>query len=286
MVFEPFKQYSTPWYFDGTFGRGGHYRELKAMIPHLKAIVFDQDPEAIAYAQINFKSDISSGDLTVIHDNFVNIERHALPQFDFMLLDLGVSSPQLDQPQRGFSFYHQGPLDMRMDNTQGITAADIVNTYSEKELIQIFQSLGEVKSPFRVVKAIVNDRKTKLFENTKDLSGMIERVDGWRRKGFHPATQYFMALRLAVNNELQVISDIIPKFISQLNSDGRLAVITFHSLEDRIIKNIFKESTDFGNPLFKKVIQPTREEELSNPRSRSSKLRVFVKGSDLSPVKF
>lgn len=281
-VFEPFKEYSAPIYLDGTFGRGGHYKDLKAMIPQLKTIAFDQDPEAINYAKVNFSKDLESGDLKLIHDNFVNFDKHGLGSFDFMLLDLGVSSPQLDQAERGFSFYHQGPLDMRMNNSQGLTAADIIHSFSEKELINLFQEMGEVKSPFRVVKAIVNDRKTKQFENTKDLSGLIERVDGWRRKGFHPATQYFMALRLAVNNELQVIKEILPKLINQLNDKGRLGVISFHSLEDRIVKNIFKETTEQGSPLFKKVIQPSREEEVSNPRSRSSKLRVFVKSNETS----
>lgn len=281
-AFEPLKEYTAPVYFDGTFGRGGHYREIKAMIPQMKAIAFDQDPEAIEYGKKNFAADIESGALTLIHDNFVNFSHHELPKFDFMLLDLGVSSPQLDQPGRGFSFYHQGPLDMRMNNSTGVTAADIIHSYSEKELIQLFQELGEVKSPFRVVKAIVHDRETKRFDYTKDLSGLIERVDGWRRKGFHPATQYFMALRLAVNNELGVISEVIPQMMEQLNLNGRLAVISFHSLEDRIIKNLFKETPSLGFPLHKKVIHPSREEEVSNPRSRSSKLRVFIRGSETS----
>jgi 16S rRNA (cytosine1402-N4)-methyltransferase len=281
-AFEPLKEYSSPIYFDGTFGRGGHYREIKAMIPQMKAIAFDQDPEAIEYGKKNFAADIESGSLTLIHDNFVNFSSHELPKFDFMLLDLGVSSPQLDQPGRGFSFYHQGPLDMRMNNSTGATAADIIHSYSEKELIQLFQELGEVKSPFRVVKAIVHDRETKRFDYTKDLSGLIERVDGWRRKGFHPATQYFMALRLAVNNELGVISEVIPQMMAQLNLNGRLAVISFHSLEDRIIKNLFKETPSLGFPLHKKVIHPSREEEVANPRSRSSKLRVFIRGNETS----
>lgn len=281
-VFEVFKEYPAPVYFDGTFGRGGHYREIKSMIPQMKAVAFDQDPEAIEYGKKNFTEQIASGELTLIHDNFVNFDKHTLPLFDFMLLDLGVSSPQLDQPGRGFSFYHQGPLDMRMNNSQGMTAADIIHSYTEKELIQLFQELGEVKSPFRVVKAIVHDRETKKFEHTKDLSGLIERVDGWRRKGFHPATQYFMALRLAVNNELGVISDIIPKMMGQLSKEGRLAVISFHSLEDRIIKNLFKETTSLGYPLHKKVIHPSREEEVANPRSRSSKLRIFVRSDETS----
>ncbi len=276
-IFQPFVGFSKPLYLDGTFGRGGHYKELKLLIPQLQTIAFDQDPEAIKYANKYFEKEIHSGELRLIHDNFINFQKYGIEKLDMILLDLGVSSPQLDQPERGFSFYHQGPLDMRMNNLSGLTAADIIQNESEKELISIFQQLGEVRSPFRVVRAILNDRESKPFLQTKDLSGLIERVDGWRRKGFHPATQYFMALRLAVNKELQVIKEVVPLLMDHLNPGGRMAVISFHSLEDRIIKNLFKDSLEKGSPLHKKVIQPSREEEVSNPRSRSSKLRIFVK---------
>lgn len=276
-TFQPFVGFSRPLYLDGTFGRGGHYKELKLLIPQLQTIAFDQDPEAIKYANKYFAKEIDSGELRIIHDNFINFQKYGIEKIDMILLDLGVSSPQLDQPERGFSFYHQGPLDMRMNNSAGLTAADIIQNESEKELITLFQQLGEVRSPYRVVKAIMHDRESKPFLNTKDLSGLIERVDGWRRKGFHPATQYFMALRLAVNKELQVIKEVVPLLMEHLNSGGRMAVISFHSLEDRIIKNLFKDSLEKGSPLYKKVIQPSREEEVSNPRSRSSKLRIFVK---------
>lgn len=276
-TFQPFVGFSKPLYLDGTFGRGGHYKELKHLIPQLQTIAFDQDPEAIKYANKYFAKEIDSGELRLIHDNFINFQKYGIEKIDMILLDLGVSSPQLDQPERGFSFYLQGPLDMRMNNLAGLTAADIIQNESEKELITLFQQLGEVRSPYRVVKAIINDRESKPFLQTKDLSGLIERVDGWRRKGFHPATQYFMALRLAVNKELQVIKEVVPLLMDQLNSGGRMAVISFHSLEDRIIKNLFKDSLEKGSPLYKKVIQPSREEEVSNPRSRSSKLRIFVK---------
>ncbi|MCK6599610.1 MAG: 16S rRNA (cytosine(1402)-N(4))-methyltransferase RsmH, partial [Bdellovibrionaceae bacterium] len=218
--FELFRSYPNPIYFDGTFGRGGHYRELKKMIPQMKAVVFDQDPEAIKYAHQEFSNEITSEELVIFHDNFANFEKHYQGPIDFALLDLGVSSPQLDEAYRGFSFYHQGPLDMRMNNSSGTTAADIVNNYSEKELADLFISLGEVRNPFRVVRAIIHDRDKTPFVNTKDLSGMIERVDGWRRKGFHPATQYFMALRLAVNNELQVVEQVLPQLMKRINSGG------------------------------------------------------------------
>ncbi len=266
----------APRYLDGTFGRGGHYRCLKMMLPGMTAVALDQDTEAIDFAKIKFSPFVESGELKVIHRNFSKISDLNLGLFDMMLLDLGVSSPQLDEAHRGFSFYHNGPLDMRMDSTQEVKASDLVNTLSEKELNDLFFKFGEVRKPFRVVRAIVHDRKEKPYENTHELSSLIERVDGWHRKGYHPATNYFMALRLAVNDELGVVERAIPEMIEALNPGGRLAVITFHSLEDRIVKYAFKEST-LGRPLFKKVIIPTDEECEKNPRARSAKLRVFVK---------
>lgn len=276
-TFAPYVDQSETVYLDGTFGRGGHYRLLLDKNPKLKTIAFDQDPDAYAYAEEHFGDLMRSKQLLFYQDNFVNFEKHYSGPIDFALLDLGVSSPQLDEPGRGFSFYHDGPLDMRMNNKQGITAADLVNTMSEQELVGLFTSLGEVYSPFKVVRAILEDRKTTPFTTTKQLSSLIERVDGWRRKGFHPATQYFMALRLKVNRELDVIEEVLPKLMAQLRPQGRLAVITFHSLEDRIVKNLFRIYPELGDPLKRKVTHPTREEELANPRSRSGKLRVFVR---------
>lgn len=274
-AFSKYKEISNPKYFDGTFGRGGHYRELLKHHPNLIATVMDQDLQAIDYAREEFKTQVQKGQLIVIHDNFYKFSDHNLGTFDMMLLDLGVSSPQLDEAARGFSFYHDGPLDMRMNKTQNLTAEYLVNTASEKELNEMFKNYGEIYSPYRVVRAIVHDRKTKHFQTTKELAGLIERVDGWRIKGQHPATKYFMALRLCVNSELEVIEKALPQMIQNLNPGGRLAVITFHSLEDRIVKNIFKDAKDFGFPVNKKVIVPTQEECEQNSRSRSAKLRVF-----------
>ncbi len=262
-------------YFDGTFGRGGHYRALKKLAPNLQAVVFDQDLEAIAFARENFKTEVESGQLKVEHANFSQFSSEKFNHFDMILLDLGVSSPQLDEGHRGFSFYHEGPLDMRMNRAHGVTAEMIINQSDEQELIRIFKEYGEVRSPFRVVRAIVHDRKSKPFTSTKELAGLIERVEGWRRKGFHPATLYFQGLRLAVNQELEVIQESLPRLMEGLNPGGRLSVITFHSLEDRIVKNIFKNSQGLGMPVNKKVIVAQRSEQESNPRSRSAKLRIF-----------
>lgn len=278
-AFSVYRDKSDLKYFDGTFGRGGHYRVMKSLYPEMQAIVMDQDLQAVASARAQFPTEVESGRLRILHENFSEFATQNPGSFDMMLLDLGVSSPQLDQADRGFSFYHDGPLDMRMNQQQELTAERIVNTASEDDLIQIFKNYGEVHRPFRVVRAIVHDRKTQAFTTTKQLSGLIERVDGWTRKGFHPATQYFMALRLAVNSELEVIQQALPPMMQALKDGGRLAVITFHSLEDRIVKNIFRDHKELGFPVNKKVIVATQEECDRNSRSRSAKLRVFQRGA-------
>ncbi len=277
--FWPLKTRSNPRFFDGTFGRGGHFRLLQTMMGQgLQSVVMDQDADAIEHAEQEFRTLVEAGRLRVERGNFSEFSERDLGLFDMMMLDLGVSSPQLDTASRGFSFYHDGPLDMRMNQDGGVTAETIINTATEDELIRLFQDLGEVRRPFRVVRAVVHDRKTKAFQSTKDLAGLIERVDGWRVKGVHPATQYFMALRLAVNNELGVVESALPDLLKALRPGGRLAVLTFHSLEDRIVKNIFRNPPVEGRPVNKKVIVPTQEECKKNSRSRSAKLRIFERG--------
>jgi 16S rRNA (cytosine1402-N4)-methyltransferase len=265
-------------YFDGTFGRGGHLKAILEKYPQVSAVAVDQDPDAIAFAQENFKEWIEQGRLQIHHANFSDFTKERFGEFDLMLLDLGVSSPQLDQGPRGFSFYHEGPLDMRMNNSTGPTAADVIREFSEDELNDLFKNLGEISRPYRVTRAIVHDREEKPFLTTRDLGGLIERVEGWHRKGFHPATQYFMALRLYVNRELEVVENSLQNLVHGLRSKGRLAVLTFHSLEDRIVKNKFKELADLieaGALVNKKVVQAEWNEAKENPRARSAKLRVF-----------
>lgn len=274
-AFLPFANKSSLRYFDGTFGRGGHFRAIKELLPQIETVAMDQDIVAVDYAKSEYKTLVESGKFRIIHANFSQFSEYKLGLFDMMLLDLGVSSPQFDQAERGFSFYHDGPLDMRMNQQETVTAEMIINTTDEKRLVEIFQEYGEVRRPHRVVRAIVHDRKTKAFTTTRELAGLIERVDGWRQKGVHPATQYFMALRLAVNAELEVVTKALPQMMEALLPGGRLAVISFHSLEDRIVKNIFREAKDLGRPVHKKVIVPTQEECKTNPRSRSAKLRIF-----------
>jgi 16S rRNA (cytosine1402-N4)-methyltransferase len=268
----------NPRFFDGTFGRGGHLQALLRHFPGLTALAVDQDPAAIEFGEKHFAEEVKQGRLKLLHSNFSAFDKKKLGDFDAMLIDLGVSSPQLDQGHRGFSFYHEGPLDMRMNSSEGPTAADLLAALSEDELNDLFKELGEIPKPYRVTRAIVHDRKTKPFTNTLELAGLIERVEGWRKKGFHPATQYFMALRLKVNRELEVLQEALPQLMLGLKPSGRLSVLTFHSLEDRIVKTTFKAHPELGKPAFKKVIQPSWDEQKKNSRARSAKLRVFERG--------
>jgi 16S rRNA (cytosine1402-N4)-methyltransferase len=270
-------------YFDGTFGRGGHAAGVFEKYKPQKMYASDQDLIAIEHAKTHFPY------VEISHENFLEFAQNHKAKntkFDMILLDLGVSSPQLDVADRGFSFNKDGPLDMRMNQKSERTAAKIVNQFSEEDLMRVFKEFGEVPNPYHVVKAIINDRVAKPFETTLQLSGLIERVDGWHKKGFHPATQYFMALRLVVNRELDVVEEALPLLIEQLNDGGRISVITFHSLEDRLVKNLFKDNQT-GFPVSKKVIAPSDEECKINPRARSAKLRVFQKGAEpVKPDKF
>lgn len=263
---------------DGTFGRGGHCSALLNKYPELQAVGVDRDETAHDFAQTQYADWLASGRLKLWKGSFAKYaQAHEQEKFDMILLDLGVSSPQLDSAERGFSFYGDGPLDMRMGRSQKTTAAEVINTWDEEDLHEIFIKYGEIRSPYRVVRALVHDRMTKPFTTTGQLSGLIERVEGWRQKGRHPATQFFMALRLYVNQELEDLETALPLLIQALNPGGVIAVITFHSLEDRIVKTIFKDHMDSGSRLNKKVIIPSDEEEKANPRSRSAKLRGFQK---------
>jgi 16S rRNA (cytosine1402-N4)-methyltransferase len=275
--------------FDGTFGRGGHARAVMQAYPDALMLAFDWDEEAIRFGEANFASEIDSDRLRLLRVSYLDFakEQRRLSQegarrwpnqYNLMLLDLGVSSPQLDRAERGFSFYHDGPLDMRMDQRGEVTAADIINTWNEQDLAKLFIEYGEVQRPFRVVRAIVHDRRErKPFATTRELASMIERVDGWQKKGSHPATRYFLALRMKVNEELVSIERVISDLIAGLADGGVLAIVTFHSLEDRVVKNVFKEQLPLGRLVNKKVIKPSDEEVARNPRARSAKLRAFKK---------
>ena len=265
-------------YFDGTFGRGGHFEAIQKQYSIQKACIADQDLEAISTAKTKFKDLIDQNKLETYHMSFLDFAKQNKNKLDLILLDLGVSSPQLDQAERGFSFNKDGPLDMRMNQTAKKSAADLINEFHPDELMHIFKTYGEVPNPYHVVKAIAQDRVLKPFTTTLQLAKLIERVDGWQKKGFNPATQYFMGLRLVVNQELEILQEAIPLFMQQMQDGGLFSIITFHSLEDRIVKNLFKDSED-GFLKNKKVIVPTEEECRINVRSRSAKLRIFQKGA-------
>jgi 16S rRNA (cytosine1402-N4)-methyltransferase len=262
---------------DGTFGRGGHTKALLDKYPGLKVTAVDQDLSAIEYGKKNIVP-LFPERLHFFHGTFAKYMEQNKDAFDFILLDLGVSSPQLDEAERGFSFYNNGPLDMRMNREQKVSAETIINTWDEEDLIDVFKNYGEVRSPYRVIRAILFDRQSKPFTTTHQLAGLIERVEGWRQKGKHPATQYFLGLRLRLNQELESVRESLQPMIQSLVPGGVLAVISFHSLEDRIVKNIFKDHDELGYRINKKVIIASDEEQEKNPRSRSAKLRGFIRG--------
>ena len=280
-------------FFDGTLGGGGHAELLLANGAHV--IGSDQDVDAIEYVSRKLES---YGDRFLpVHGNFVNIDEVlmevGIDQVDGILLDLGVSSHQLDEAERGFSFRKEGPLDMRMDQTQGQTAADLVNTLEKEELIRIFRDYGEERKAAKVAQAIINYRADSLFETTAELADVVASViPKTGRK--HPATKVFQALRIAVNNELDVLEQVLEKALDALGPGGVLAVITFHSLEDRIVKQFMRSRSEKtidrpewpapkANPQYsvdlphRKPKSPTEEELEANNRSRSAKLRVATK---------
>lgn len=282
-------------YVDGTFGGGGHSRELLERVNgEARLFVIDADPDAIRRAEDLRDSEIGRG-IEPVHDNFRNLaaiaKEHNFPEVDGMLFDLGLSSFQLDQAERGFAFRFDGPLDMRFDNTTGISAADLVNTASAEELAGIFWRYGEERQSRRIARVIVDRRETAVFETTGDLAAVIETAVGGRRgRAIHPATKSFQALRIAVNEELSALEDVLEAAVNLLTPGGRLAVISFHSLEDRIVKQfIARESAScicppdvpvcicHHSPRLKRIgkpIKPTAHEQAINTRSRSAIMRV------------
>ncbi len=266
---------------DLTFGRGGHFKELIKQNSSLAYLAVDQDEQAISCA-VELKKELGQPE-ELLNESFFTSFKNLPDEWkacDGILMDLGVSSPQLDDPKRGFSFYEDGPLDMRMDQRQELTAESLLAEASKEELVHIFHTQGEIRKPYRVVDRIIERReKGKAVQSTLELSELIERTDGWRKKGHHPATKYFMALRLVVNQEINELREALNNWIDVLSPGGILTVISFHSLEDRIVKHTFRDST-LGKPKFKKVIIPSDEEIKMNPRSRSAKLRIFIKNTE------
>lgn len=277
-------------YIDGTVGGGGHARGiLIASAPRGKLLGIDADPRAVALAGQKLAE--FGKRVTLVQGNFVDLEeialRHGFRPVDGILLDLGLSSLQLEAAERGFSFQLDGPLDMRFDPSQTTTAADLVNMLSEQELADILFRYGEEPQARRIARAIVAERP---IHTTRELAALVSASVG-RRGRIHPATQTFQALRIAVNEELECLAEVLPQALRLLRPGARLAVISFHSLEDRIVKRFFRdEARDCLCPpeapictcnhqatlgiVTKKPIRPSAEELAANPRSRSAKLRV------------
>lgn len=261
---------------DATLGAGGHSRAiLERTAPDGKLLAIDQDESALAAARAQMASFGSR--VVFVHSNFREIAsvatEYGFLQCDGILADIGISSMMVDDPSRGFSFMHEGPLDMRMDRTQALTAAEVVNTFSEKEIADIIYNYGEERRSRPIARAIVRARPLKL---TTDLVRAIERVMGGPRHGqIHPATRTFQGLRIYVNDELRSLEIFLDSSMTIVRSGGRIVVITFHSLEDRIVKRKFRDSGVPGRVLTKKVVTATEEERRRNPRARSAKLRAW-----------
>lgn len=299
-IIDAFSGVNLNHYIDGTLGAGGHAEAVLADHPELKTFIgIDQDKDALEIAKVRLETGFPDRSLFFVSGNFSELKKHielAIPkcQFDGILVDLGVSSMQLDRQERGFSFMREGPLDMRMNQKTGITAADIVNTWDEKALADLFFQYGEEKQSRKAARAICIERELQPFETTLQLSTCIEKNIKRIKYDIHPATKIFQALRIAVNGELDRLETFLPQAIESLRKGGRLAVITFHSLEDRIVKQRFayyasdKESTSGIGGMFlekeptikiltRKPIEAGEEEVKRNPRSRSAKLRVIEK---------
>lgn len=282
---------------DATLGYGGHSSNILDRINKGYLFAFDQDSEAIRHSTSRLNA--IGTNFTIIKSNFVymkrELEKLGVKEVDGILFDLGVSSPQLDETERGFSFHHDAKLDMRMDREQKLSAYEVVNEYSKEDLARIFYKYGEDKFANNIAKKIVEARKSKPIETTLELVEIIKTAVPMKfRKDKHPARQIFQAIRIEVNHELDVIEPALEQALSLIKIGKRVAVITFHSLEDRIVKNYFKEKCKIDEkvkgmpnipdeylPDFKlvvsKAIIPSDEEIKINPRARSSKLRVIEK---------
>ncbi len=285
-------------YVDGTLGGGGHSSEiLKNLSNEGLLIGVDQDKDALKAASArlqNYKN------VKYVHNNFYNIDsilnELEIDKIDGMLMDLGVSSYQLDRGDRGFSYMQDAPLDMRMNRENSLSAYDVVNNYDEEEIYRIIRDYGEEKFARRIARFIVENREKKAIETTLELVDIIKAAipAKARREGPHPAKRTFQALRIEVNSELSILNKAIEDGVNRLNKGGRMAIITFHSLEDRIVKIKFKElATACTCPkefpicvcggkakvkiISRKAIEPSKEEVDENPRSRSAKLRIIEK---------
>ena len=278
---------------DATLGYAGHSSEILKKISKGKLYSFDQDQEAIDFSKEKLKK--ISNNFEIIKSNFDHmkeeLEKRNVTKVDGILFDLGVSSPQLDEDYRGFSFHKDAVLDMRMNQEQNLTAKEVVNTYSLEQLTKIMKEYGEEKYAYSIAKKIVSEREKKEINTTLELVEIIKSaVPEKYKRDHHPARKVFQAIRIEVNHELEVFEKALMDALDLIDINGRICVITFHSLEDRICKRIFKEKTEIDSnlknmpiipdeylPNFKivKVIEPSSRELEENNRSRSSRLRII-----------
>ncbi|MDP3670335.1 MAG: 16S rRNA (cytosine(1402)-N(4))-methyltransferase RsmH [Telluria sp.] len=277
-------------YVDGTFGRGGHSRLILSRLgPRGRLIGFDKDLQAIATA-----GRIADPRFEIVHDSFATMRsalaERGVAQVDGVLLDLGISSPQVDDAARGFSFRNEGPLDMRMDTTRGIPAAQWLATATEQQLEKVIRDYGEERFAFQIAKAIVARRAVEPISSTRQLAGIVANAVKTREKGKDPATRTFQAIRIFINQELEDLEAGLNQAFALLAPGARMSVISFHSLEDRMVKQFLASkakleqpdrrlpirAVDLPQPLMKLVakIKPSAAEVAANPRSRSAVLRV------------
>jgi 16S rRNA (cytosine1402-N4)-methyltransferase len=287
LVVEHLVRPEARWFLDGTLGAGGHARLVLEALPEARLLGLDRDPSALELARERLGPLAERA--TLVHAPFDEAPRVAaelgLGPFDGILLDVGVSSMQLDQPERGFSFQADGPLDMRMDPTRGESAADLIARLREDELADVIYELGEERGSRRIARAIVEERARGPIVTTGHLADVVRRAaprgrpprGPRRRKPIDRATRTFQALRLAVNDELGQLDRALPALFELLAPGGRLAVISFHSLEDRRVKHYFRSEKQAkrGRVLTKKPLQADPSEVFGNPRARSAKLRVI-----------
>lgn len=287
---------------DGTIGMGGHTTDILSRLGETgKVYGFELDEDHCEEAKKNLSRLGKADQVILIHENFDRMEEElkarGVEKIDGILLDLGLASPHVERPERGFSFQKEGPLDMRFDIRQPLTAAEIINHRSLKDLAEIFRIYGEEKYAWKIAQKITEERRKKPIRTTIELAALIEKVMPNREKRFrktHCATKVFQALRIAVNRELESLSSVLPQTLAMLKQGGRIVVISYHSLEDRIVKDFFRqESRDCLCPpeiiicqcqhkaqlkiLTKKPMTPDEEELHANPRSRSAKLRAAEK---------
>jgi 16S rRNA (cytosine1402-N4)-methyltransferase len=273
-------------YVDATVGFGGYTELITGQLTSGKLIGIDADRQALNLVEQRLTSQIAEGKVILKHSNFRFIEQVLAElrviSVDGIVADLGLSSMELDDVSRGFSFKEEAPLDMRFDtSSDGLTADEIVNTYSQDDLTKLFRDLGDEPFSGRIARIIVESRKKQAIKTTTELVNLILSIvpGKFAKKSIHPATRVFQALRMEVNDEIGALNALLASSLNLLNPSGRLAIVSFHSGEDRIVKNVFREwkAQGFVNILTKKPITPSEIELGANPRSRSAKLRIIEK---------